>query len=496
MLDYFINVKEQQKLTMFQEILFSPDGMTTKELVYALDLSNETSRRYIKELTVDLKELFGDSVSLAEKSNKKIECHINDGLTLVKIISMLQLSYMKKNSLYSVLGALIKKEYSSINEIADDLNFSEPNVYKIIAQIKELLLPFEATIDLKGSNNFGGNEFGVRYFLYITYWNLYNSLETDLFPANFPKEFIDINFLKDNLGIKKELTHTQSIRLIMMAGIISYRLVKFNKQVEVDEEFINDIKFFYNGKACLNVSNYNIDPNVIEKESMVFNFLARGIIFDIDSSEEKTAIVKRFQNSNLAVASDIKNFLELFKKTFNLNYTEKNYIESYYLLIFTFIYVKHFHFKVDNYLRVSVEKHFDSFREKKQYQRLSHQFNELLKLFPFSYSVDTVDQETFTYLLYVIYEMNSTTEPIFIYVMNTSNIVNAAYIKTVISKFFNPDSIYFCDKPEQADLIISNAYEGLHTSVENFYFENIYNQETWKGLIEFISKVIFEKEFH
>lgn len=481
---------------MFQEILFSPDGITIKELVYTLQLPNETSRRYLKELNSDLKELFADSVLLIEKNNKKLECEIVDILTLDHIISTLRLSYMKKNSLYSVLAVLIKKEYSSITEIATDLNFSEPNVYKIIAQIKELLIPFEATIDLKGTNNFTGNEFGVRYFIYMTYWNLYNSLESNLFPDNFPKEFIDITFLKNTLGIKKELSHTQSIRLIMMAGIISYRLAIFNKQVEVDEDFINDIQFFYNGQPCLNVSNYNVDSQVLETESMIFNFLARGIIFDIDSFQEKEVIVNKFQNSNLNVASDIEKFLELFKTTFNLKYTEKNYIESYYILIFTFIYVKHFHFKIDKYLQVSVEKNFDSFRDKKQYQRLSEQFEELLKLFPFSYPVDSIDQETFAYLLYVIYEMNTTTEPIFIYVMNTNNIVNASYIKTVITKFFNPDLISFCDQPEQADLIISNAAEGIHTSVKNFYFENIYNQNTWKGLIDFISKVIFEKEFH
>ncbi|WP_411368446.1 helix-turn-helix domain-containing protein [Enterococcus faecalis] len=497
MLNYFINSKEQQKLTILQYILFSDTDHTSSEICQALGFKPTTFRRYILELKDDLLNLFENTVQLEINDKQKIHFNLQGDITLDYLLITLQLSYIEKSTFYAILTALIRKKYSSISDIAYDLHFSEPTVYKAISQLKSILHDFDAKVNFESNNNFDGNEIGVRYFLYIVYWNLFYTLKENPFSDNFPKEFIDLSFLKKSLGLTKELSHSQKIKLKMMAGISSYRLVFFQKKADLTEEFIEEISFFYNGTPCLNLSGFNVASDVIENESKLFSFFVRGLIFDIDDYPSKKRIVNQYLDSKLPIASAVSTFLEFFKTDFSLEYTEETYVESYYILILSYLYVKHFHFNVDDYFAISIKENIDSFKLNTRYQQIMPKLQRYLTYLPFDHSINNVEEDTFLSLLYVIYEMNSTPFPISIYVMNTANIVNATLIKTALLKTFNPELLNFCETPEHADIIITNTFEGNYPPQNIFYFENIYNQDTWKDLISFITdylhSVIFPK---
>lgn len=495
MLEYYINPKEQQKLDIFKRILYSDQGRVAKDLMDTFDLKNETYRRYIKELQDDLKFLFKKKVVLKENSKKKLQIFIQADITINYIITVLRLDYVKKSSLYITMFALLKKRYYSISEIAYDLNFSEPTIYKTLSQIKSLLLRFEGEINLKTNFNFDGNELGVRYFLYLTYWNFFNVVDDNPFSKQLPLEFTDIDYLIDSFKIKKALSNTQRTRLTMMTGIVSYRLVYYKRTYEMSDNFKKDILLFYGGKPCLNLSKFNVCPQIIEDESILLSFLARGLISDLDSFEEKEKIVKRYLTSNLSVATDIERFLELFKTYLSFDYGYRNYIESYYLLIFTYIYEKHIGFKVDQFLNVSLDRSLDSFQSKKEYKKILPKLEELLLHLPLNFPINSLEKDKFISLLYIIYEMNRQTKPVSIYIMHTSGILNTAYVKSILLQFFNKNLISFCDDIEEADIIVSDAHESSSTSKKSFYFENVFNQDTWTNLISFISSYLYKKTF-
>lgn len=495
MIEYYINPKEQQKLNLFKRILYSDQGRVPKDLMDFFDLKNETYRRYIKELQDDLKFLFKNQVILKENSKKKLQIFIKTDITINYIITVLRLDYVKKSSLYITVFALLKKRYFSISEIAYDLNFSEPTIYKNLTQIKQLLQPFEAEFNLKTGYNFDGNELGVRYFLYLTYWNFFNIVYETPFSDNFPIEFIDIDYLINSFKIKKTLSKTQRTRLTMMLGITSYRLVYYKRKYKMSHSFKQDIMLFYSGDPCLNLEKFNVCPKTIEDESILLSFLARGLISDIDSFEEKERIVQKYQASNLSIAKDIERFLELFKTYLAFDYKYRDYIESYYLLLFTYINEKHIKFKVDQFLTVALDRSLDSFKSKKEYLKILPKLEELLLQLPLNFPINSLEKEKFISLLYIIYEMNRYTKPVPIYIMHTSGIINTAYVKSILLQFFNEHLITFCDDIEEADIIISDAHESSSTSKKSFYFENVFNQETWTSLISFISSYLYKTTF-
>lgn len=495
MIDYFVNTKEQQKLDLFQAILFSSNRVSSKELINTFEIKNETFRRHIKELQVDLYSLFNKKVILTDNDNKQFEIKFDDDLTLDYIITSLRINYMKNSSLYLLLAALIRKRYYSVSEIAYDLNFSEPTVYKGLAEIKELMLPFNVEFNWDGANNFKGDELGVRYFLYLTHWHLFNTLSEDLFSDKFPSEFKDISFLKSSLGLNTSMSKSQKDKLVMMSGIASYRIVFFKKYVPINSKLLNEIEFFYNGKYCLNIEQFNVSPEIIKNESMLFSFLARGLVSDLDSYEDKKIIVNKFLNSHLSIAKDVTFFLELFKNTFYLTFQEEEYINSYYILIFTFIYSKYFLFDIDNYLTVPISKNFENLEVDLKYQKLKPQFESFLKLIPFQKTLNNIQKETFIMLLYVIYLMNFQIKPVNLFITNTSNIVNPLTIKNTIKNIFNSNIFNFCSNINEADIIITSTYEGKFNSNNVFYFDNLYDNDSWKKLIHFLSNYLYDHNY-
>lgn len=495
MLDYFVNKKELQKLTLFSTILLSKNGITSKELIANFSLNEGTFRRHIKELRADLSNLFDTQISLIENHSGQLEVLVKSPLRFDQILTSLKLSYIKNSSLYILVSALIKNNYESVYDIAYDLNFSEPTVYKLLTQVKDILQPFNADIDLDHAYNFKGDELGVRFFLYLTYWHFFNTIENKPFSAKIPLEFLNINEIKKNLNITKELTATQEKKIILMSGIICYRIAFFNKYADLDDALITDITPLFNNKIALKLDSYSIPDDSLEKEAKLFSFLVRALIYDIDSEEEKKRIVTNFQETDLFIAKDISAFLEYFATTFVFSIPLKNHVDSYYILIFIFIYSKHLLFDVDSYLTIQIENNKHNLEETLKYNKLKPTLEVLLNHFPNSENFSDNQTETFLFLLYILYKINSTLTPAKIYVSHTMNIVNPIYIKDTLSKFFDDNLICFCDSFEEADIIISSSSENNKGDKRFFYIENLYDRNSWKDLFSFLSDFLFSEKF-
>lgn len=487
----FIDAKDQKKLDIFKHILFSDSGKTMKELLHHFELKDTTLRRYINELKIDLESTFKEDVKLDEITNRKIIVKNPSEMAINYIVSILKLDYIKNSFLYDIISSLTKKSYYSVDKLADDLNYSKSITYTNLSKLNELLVPFDVEIDFKNRNNFSGNEFGVRYFLFLSYWQMFDIIEMPRIFGLARQEYIDIDFIIKTMGLSENLTVTQKYQLMLLSCITSYRL-RFSKKINTTPEFLEDIAFFYDGKICLNL---NLNSTTLENESKMFSYMVRLFVFDIDTFERKKEIVEKFKNSELEISNAADFILFKMKTMFFYEYENKNYIDSYYLLIITIIYYKYIQIHVDNSLNDSLNNNLKLLKKKKSYYKVADKLKSLIHYLPNSDSLSVLGKDVFITILYIIYEMNFKPKPENVYVAHTANIFNSVYLKAMISKVFTEKVLTFCDSPDEAEIIISNNFESVNSGKKFFYFEDIYNKDTWDGLLIFLSEHLNENFF-
>lgn len=491
MISYFITKKEQKKLDLFQFILFAKNEKTSQEIISKFKFSNTSFRRYIHELSEDINYIFGDSVKISNNKRKGIKVVTSPEITIDYIIITTRMSYIRKNPLYDLVRKLTTKSYYSVSQLALDLNFSEPVVYRLLSQLGKILKSFDAKINFKSSFNFDGDEMGVRYFLFLTYWYLFQDPSVSILS----EEFTDVKFLKERLHINKELSEAQETKLKILAKIVSYRIILMKKTVFISENLIEDISFFYYGEPTLNIESYITSEETLKKESILFSFIVQGVVCNIITYEQKQALVHKYKNSNLPLAKQVTSFLEKFRKELNITYTAINYVESYYLILLTFIYIKYFHFKAYDYLMNPIKDNIELYKKNKRYMKVLAQIKPFIKQLPFKKAVSLNDEYTFSLLLYILYEINSSTEQTFIYVTHNTNMAEVNLIKSEIRKMFNKDLISFSETPYKADIIITDTFDGDFDSKKIFYFRCTSERKIWSDLFDFILECIFEKTF-
>lgn len=491
MIPYFLTTKEQKKLELFQFLLFAEDRKTSKEIISKFEFTMTTFRRYIQELSDDITSIFGESVRITTYLRQGTKVTLSSEMTVDYILATLRLTYIKNNPLYALINKLATKKYYSVTEIALDLNFSESVVYRLLAQLNEILNAFDATINLESSFNFDGDEMGVRYFLYLTYWNLFQ----DSYDYNFSKEFTNSSYLKTKLHIKKNLTDAQEKKLKILSEIISYRIIYLKKPLDISDALLEDITYFDCGEPTLNIQHSITSQEILKKESILFSFVVRGAIFTITTFEEKQLLVHEYKHSDLSINKQVTSFLEDFQKMLDITYTANNYVESYYMILMAFIYIKHFHFKVDDYLTNPIKDNINLYKENNRYISVLPKLKPFLKQLPFKNKISSIDEHTFTLLLYILYEINSAPEPLFIYVTHNTNMAEVNLIKSGIKKVFNEELISFSETPYEADIIVTDTFEGDFKSKNVFYFNRTSDKKTWSDLYDFILKCIFEDTF-
>lgn len=487
MINYFLTEKENYKLQIFQYIFLSPYPQTYSTLLNKFLLKPFTLRRYVRELKDDISSAFSEKVELREKTKYTFTVINDPELSINFLITTLRLYYVKNSSLYLVARAISFKSYSSITELSHDTNLSEITIYKLIAQLKPVLSAFAIDICFEGRANLIGDELGARYFIFLLHWNLSSPFCNNAFTSHFPPEFTDINFLTKSLGIKKELSSSQTTKLLLMSGITSYRLVYFKKRSKKNKNLLEEIQYFYNGVYCLNLSSYNVSDKILEDESLIFSFLIRGLIYDFDTFENKRTIVMKYRSSHLPVARFVADFLKKFRKTFNLEYSSSGYIKSYYLLLITYLHIKYFYFDLGNYMYNPIKDNLGNFEIDPDYINVRQKLIYFVNMLPFKHPMTSEDEKIFSYLLYILYKTNNNPTPISIYITHTSNIANAALIKNTLRKIFNEDMLKFSDNPSESYLIISDTFEQHNSSENIFYLDDVSDKTAWVALINFIA---------
>ncbi|EGP9133451.1 hypothetical protein I0519_003070, partial [Listeria monocytogenes] len=324
---------------------------------------------------------------------------------------------------------------------------------------------FNCSVNISQTDRFSGDEFGIRAFNFIM---LHYSTRTNIdnpFSSMMPKSFINLDNIKENLITQKNLSPSQEMRLKLLQGIVLYRINKRKRFVTFDDSFFTDAQFFFEDDFILQNQLGREFETTIKLESNIFCFLVRSLFFNIDTFTKKTEIVSQYKNSNLTITQQINFILSEFSTYASFKYTQEGYIESYYLLLIIFIFVKHINIDFTDFYEfksdlVNYEDTIEtSFSENEK------MITEFLTREPFKTQFSQLSEPLKMHLsrvLYFIFDSNHLPKKVKIYVQFSKNMYTGSTLITSLKTTFSQDSIEITDNPNDADLIISDIFEGYN----------------------------------
>lgn len=490
MFTYLITPKDQKKIQLFQYLLFSKHGRTLHCIEKELLIKQYTIRRYIKEISHDIAEVFKENTITIENYNNRLNIIAKREFSNDYLLTTLQSFYIQNGPLSKILSYLTSNSANSIIDLAHSLNYSESTIYKMTADLFEMLKLFDVELDLNSNKQtkFKGDEFGIRYFLFLIILNLYYADKEDILRNQIPFEFTDSNFTEKALNFEGSLSYSKIKRLTLMIAIASYRLVYTKTTLSLPESFFQDSKFFYNDSISFNLESFNIDKNILEKESHILSVLSHLFITDAYSFEQKKIIVNDYLSSNLEISTRVKKFLTEFQNQFKITYSEASYIENFYLILLYILRINYFKLKNDSFLMHPItEQHYKAPKDSPNYNEISKILIELSEKLPLDFTLNQKQKVKTSYFLYLFYEINKANDPIKIYISHI-DVSISMLIKQSIKRLFTSDTIEICLEPDKADLLISNIYEG-EGNKPIFVLDNIYNNKSWIQLFKTITNM-------
>ncbi|MDT2813684.1 helix-turn-helix domain-containing protein [Vagococcus carniphilus] len=495
-LKFFVSNKEIMKIEILNEILTSNRRIFLKDLIRKFNVSKNSILRYTAELRDDLNILFEDIKLLYSEDGNYIITTKNSQ-DHAYLINKVQEYYIENSTLFQILKKILETDWS-ITKISNSLNFSLSTVYAKIAQLNEFAEPYNIELNLHQNGRFKGNEFNIRYFIYrlVLFQNKTN--KDNPFNPLISESFIDITNISNVLLNDKNLTSSEEMRLKMIQGISLHRLKRNHRFLEYDQAFLDDIIYFNVPEFCLFESSPIVSDEQRELESFVFCFFLRSTIFEIESNDKKASIVKKYQQSDLKIARETEFLLEQFSKYFNIIYTDDIYKESYYLLLINFIYFKH------TSINLSVFFENDTAIQNRQpsipgsYTKKHAEIEQFLKTpviknYFSEYSEDSLQQ--LSHILNYIYNVNKQPKKLKIFIQYSKNIHSVNLISQTLMDTFNQEYIEIIKNPAEADLIISDTYEGKKFESNHFYFDNTYDADQYSQLLQYVANIYFKSMF-
>lgn len=481
------------KIEILNELLTSQKRIFMKDLTRKFDVSKNSILRYTAELRDDLNLLF-DDVKLLYSEDGNYLVTTNAKQEHAYIVNRLKEHYITSSSLFLILMKIIGTN-QSITQIAASLNFSPSTVYNKIAQLNEPAKPYDIEISMVSDSRFKGNEFNVRYFIYRLLLFQHKTNKDNPFNSDALNDFLDITNIHDNLLQHKNLTSSEEMRVRMLQGISLYRIKRAHQVIPENEDFLKDISFFNSSYFSLFSDSMIVSDKERQRESLIFCFLLRTTIFEIESESKKANIVANYLNSGLKIARDTEFILQKFSEFGNINFSPYTYNESYYLLLINLIYLKHINidlsvFYEDDTLLNDIYKN-ASLEYVENKQRINTFLNDTSIIESITHFTNAELQQL-TFVFQFIFDVNIKPKTLKVFVQFSKNIHTGPMIIHLLKTTFHPSALEIIKDPVNADLIISDTYEGDLFKADHFYFENTYNNSQYQNLLIFVSHLIHE----
>ncbi|OQO72575.1 hypothetical protein BH746_11785 [Enterococcus faecalis] len=498
----FLSKTNLTKLNILKKILFAPTGIYINELFTEKDRTRKTALRYIDNINDDLQSLFPDNSITIEKF-KNIEIYIikNDSnYDIDFIIDVIRNKYVKESNIYIVLMCLFTNKIHSVNQLSLELNISTSNLYLTLKKINTLLEPFKVTVSITNStNNFIGNELGIRLSSYFLCWSLFREENTFKSFSSVSTSYFDISSIKKSLKFTNTMSRSIEVRLRIIQSVNLQRILSSKENIHLSDSFYKDSAFLYQNnivfeekiEASLKKTN---DLSLISKEKRFIDFSIKLLLYDTYSFEYKEKIVRLYSTSKLEIAKNVEFFIDNFKNYFSLNISYSDYIELYYIFILLFIFTKYIKIDFSSLIPYGIpsKKIMELFP---QYHVFEKKMQTFVKEQAIYFNLDFTSK-TMTQLLIWVFYLIKKTDPVKICVQTTNSLYLSQAIKKVITDFLPSTGFLFSNDLNNIDIIITDSYEGTNSTVKKFYFGSPHDSQTWIELINFINQQRWEKRWY
>lgn len=486
---------DQKKHDLFLFIYFSEKQIHIKDITDHFLISTTSATRYIHQLNEDFNDILpSNSVQIVCINNVYFFKNETDK-SIAYLIDILRLNYFKGTTTFKIFDALLKKNFRSMNELAKYLYMSPPHLYKSIKELNSFLKMFKIKITFQtnelSSNFVSQKEQNIRIFFCVYYWTVFKGLEWP-FKKMIPP-------LTAKLAETHSFSHSQMQHFNYLVVISTYRLYSRKQNVLLDKETLNDLTPYMlinDFSQPLHSEIHKISEHLYNQEKVFFNFLVRFYISDCDNNGQKMAIALEFLDSATPLSQYTKKIVEHLFSTFGVEVSQEAWFVSYYNLNTYFLYIKY----------ISLDYSF-WYKQKNSFfnQNSSNSTVEIVRAKFISYYKSTFSEfpppfklteegiEHISHCLFFLVDSNLQMPVLKICIQYSRFFYLNNQIKRNINSVFQ--NIVYVDTPENADLIISDCYQGEYQNVDYFYLFDIFDEANWKAMFACIEKIAYKRSF-
>lgn len=462
------------------------------------NVSRKTLIRYLDELITDINNYFPEFNLIFEVNRGKIVTFDIEKETALYLLSYLNLSYTEETKEFQMIHLLLQKKIKNVNELAEELHQSLSTTYLTLDRVLYLLKHFDIQLNLSSQNhisNFVYEEKKLRLFGYYFYWLTYRGIKL---PNNWKENsWIQPTFNKNQENFISQLLPSKQNQILYI-GIIWYRrLLLRQKTLQFPEPFKSILLIMTNihdvTKTYLSVP-LGINSCSIEDETLFINLFIRHLISDIDSDSQKFFMMTELKKLDNPIIHLSNSLLDRLISNFNLLISDKNKAFFYYYFVLFFMYTQYFDIKIPiSFFNRTTFKNNNNYELNNKISRFLKNF---IKTEPLVKKVK-IDDFYFQLLvsqIYVYLDMLSQS-PLKIASQFSKNIMGEELIKHRLTKIYTSKALIFTSNYQEADLVISESYEGLKKEKYYFYIDSLTDEEAWVRLFNYVQEQILARNF-
>lgn len=491
--DIFFTNSQQSKINLLKYLHFCQLSCSVEGAANYFNLSTRTIERQVAELKNDFEIIFSKKQFDLSIKRGTIILEVANNLSLGYAIECLRVSYVEHSIEHTLIKLLLTTKYDSVLDLADVTFQSPSSIYKHLDPIKNLLELFNIQIsfvDNSGDLNLIYHEKNLRYFIYYFYWTRLKGIKQP-----YPEILADIQLNEGNSpAIYANLLPSKKQQIDYLISITFNRMKSGQNFLIMNSDFAQILTVFYDVNDLSRHLPYSFEKIPQEKrhnERLFYNFLLRSVVSELDSDQEKKAIVTALSNIDSPVVGYVDGLIETISHEYQIFLPIE---EAYLLWYYTTIY-----FMFVFFLEITPPLHLftTDFSENSE---VSPELKEKIVTFYHAFEKNhnlpkTINHDEFIVMMINYMLRFKQLNPLKIAIQFSKNIVGEITIKERIRLMFNQDMIIFTTNHSEADVILSDCHETNDTQENYFLIEKINDNLIWHGLLEYIQQQIFKKNW-
>jgi len=398
-----------------------------------------------------------------------------------QIIQKVRENYIETSSMYRFLIYVLENRKVTLNDITNNLVYSESYTYKLIVKLNTLFELLKLNLSLNKLNNYyvlTGEEIIIRYLHYFSVAIVSKGTKDSVSTSNSIITDLFINYYKKRI---EKLSPVGKIRIKYFTSIFALQINNHNylPRLEAEVMEIGNIHNIYKDKKFNKTLLLDSSKQYVLNELISLDFLVSYFTQELRTDSEKAEIAKSF--SKFVNNSIVDTCMELLNQinskypmnhfTFNLllYHLCNNLVVITHLKLHNFMYLRknHYYGKLDtHFIEECIDTSLDKYKTHIEYSKLKSNF------------------------LHIITSEISLTPHICIYIEFFHQPEYKSFISSTLRKIYNNHLIRITENYADANVIISDTTGYDLKDKEYYYFKNIFDKSSWVQLGQYLNEII------